>query len=174
MTENERFDMDKDIQYPDEEQIRSEIKAIMDRGLPERQNFCRRSVQIFTGPGLDVIFYRAKLIFLGSFLICLFLSQLCLMIGNFTEYSEYLVLMMYPLLHLIFHGLSCWAEEQSEVIELKMSGGTEQYVPAGSTCSRPLRPFPGKNVLYLGNCRSLGGFVSDPVRMREECQHLYI
>ena len=121
MTENKRFDMDKDIQYPDEEQIRSEIKAIMDRGLPERQNFCRRSVQIFTGPGLDVIFYRAKLIFLGSFLICLFLSQLCLMIGNFTEYSEYLVLMMYPLLHLIFHGLSCWAEEQSEVIELKMS-----------------------------------------------------
>lgn len=121
MKEKERFDMGKDVPYPDEEQMRSEIKVIMDRGLPRRQSIWKKWGQIFTGPGLDVIFYRAKLIFLGSFLICLFLSQLCVLIGNFTAYSEYLILMLYPLMHLIFHGLSCWVEEQSEVIELKMS-----------------------------------------------------
>lgn len=109
------------MEYPDDKRIRQEIDMILDKGLPCRKSRSERLREIFIGPGIPVIFYRAKLIFCGSFLLYLLLAWFCYMAGSRAACGEYMILMMYPLLQMIFHGLSCWAEEQYEIVELKMS-----------------------------------------------------
>lgn len=110
-----------EVLYPKEEQVQIQVSQILDKGLRSKEPWQNRVKEILIGPGLSVIFYRSKLIFVGSFLIYLFLVYFCDFMGNFVAQKEYLAILAFPILHLIFHMLSYWAEEQDSIIELKDS-----------------------------------------------------
>uniref|UniRef100_UPI004056EAA2 hypothetical protein n=1 Tax=Agathobacter sp. TaxID=2021311 RepID=UPI004056EAA2 len=112
---------DFEILYPSEKQITMQIDRILDEGLKKKEPWAARIKELLIGPGLPVIFYRAKLIFIGSFFLYVLLVGVCEYIGTFVAYKEYIAILIFPMLHLIFHMLSYWGEEQESVIELKES-----------------------------------------------------
>lgn len=67
-----KYKNDNSIMYPSEEQISREIEQILDRSRIQKSSLMEIIKAMFIGPGLSVIFYRFKLILLGSFLIYLF------------------------------------------------------------------------------------------------------
>lgn len=116
-----KYKNDNSIMYPSEEQISREIEQILDRSRIQKSNLMEIVKAMFIGPGLSVIFYRFKLILLGSFLIYLFFGLLCQQFVSWVkvENSEYMTMLLFPMLHLVFQSLSLWSEEQEEMIELK-------------------------------------------------------
>lgn len=110
-----------EILYPSEEQMTVQIDEILDKGLKRKEPWTTRVKELLIGPGLSVIFYRAKLIFMGSFFLYVLLMGVCKYIGELVTYKEYIAIVVFPMLHLIFHILSYWSEEQEVVIELKES-----------------------------------------------------
>lgn len=107
--------------YPSEQQKQLQLDEILQKGLPHEEVKRERMKALLLGPGLSVVFYRAKLIFAGSFFLYLILLVLCNYLGRFVSNEEYFALLAFPMSHLIFHMLSYWAEEQDEIIELKES-----------------------------------------------------
>lgn len=107
--------------YPSEKQKQFQLDEILEKGLPHEATKRERMKELLLGPGLSVVFYRAKLIFAGSFFLYLILLFLCSYLGSFVSNEEYFAILAFPMLHLIFHMLSYWAEEQDEIIELKES-----------------------------------------------------
>lgn len=110
-----------EIEYPDEEVQKAQIQMILEKSMPAKKTFSERLKETYVGPGLGVIFYNGKLVVAGSILIYVMVFFLMFHIEEFVKYKEYLALMMFPLMHLIFYSLSYWAEEQSEIVELKHS-----------------------------------------------------
>ena len=110
-----------DIRYPSEYQINMQINQILDKGFHEKQPYFKRIRELFIGPGLPVIFYHAKLILMGSFFLYLLLVELCRYLGSFVSQEEYFAIVSFPMMHLIFHMLCYWNEEQDVTIELKES-----------------------------------------------------
>lgn len=112
---------DRKVLYPSEEQVRIQMNQILEKGLQPKEPWTNTIKERLIGPGLSVIFYRSKIIFAGSFFIYLFLVYFCYFMGSFVRHQEYLSILAFPMLHLIFHMLSYWSEEQDEIIELKES-----------------------------------------------------
>ena len=110
-----------EVIYPSETQKQFQLDEILKKGLPHEEVKRERMKDLLIGPGLSVVFYRAKLIFAGSFFLYLILLFLCSYLGRFVSNEEYFSILAFPMLHLIFHMLSYWAEEQDEIIELKES-----------------------------------------------------
>lgn len=110
-----------DIVYPDEEVQKAQIQMILEKGMPPKKTFLERLKETYLGPGLRVIFYNGKLVVAGSLVIYAMIFLLSFCVEQYVEYKEYLALMMFPLMHLIFYSLSYWAEEQEEIVELKHS-----------------------------------------------------
>ena len=111
------------IVYPSDEQVNQQINFILDRSRIKRRNTLEVIRTTFIGPGLSVVFYRFKLILLGSFLIYLFLAFFCQLLASYIEleHTEYMVMLLFPMLHLVFQSLSLWSEEQEEMVELKQT-----------------------------------------------------
>lgn len=107
--------------YPSKQQKQLQLDEILEKGLPQEEVKRENMKELLLGPGLSVVFYRAKLIFAGSFFLYLILLVLCNYLGRFVSNEEYFAILAFPMLHLIFHMLSYWAEEQDEIIELKAS-----------------------------------------------------
>lgn len=114
-------EQDLKVVYPYESQMKMQMDQILEKGLQPKVTWSDRVKELLIGPGLSVIFYRSKLIFAGSLLIYLFLVYFCDFIGNFVTHKEYFAILTFPMLHLIFHMLSYWSEEQDAIIELKGS-----------------------------------------------------
>ncbi len=110
-----------EVIYPSEKQKKLQLNEILEKGLPHEEVKREHIKELLLGPGLSVVFYRAKLIFVGSFFLYLILLILCSYLGKFVSNEEYFSILAFPMLHLIFHMLSYWAEEQDEIIELKES-----------------------------------------------------
>lgn len=110
-----------EVIYPSETQKQFQLDEILEKGLPHEEVKRERMKDLLIGPGLSVVFYRAKLIFAGSFFLYLILLFLCSYLGRFVSNEEYFSILAFPMLHLIFHMLSYWTEEQDEIIELKAS-----------------------------------------------------
>ncbi|MBQ4057326.1 MAG: hypothetical protein IJD40_00160 [Lachnospiraceae bacterium] len=110
-----------EVIYPSETQKQFQLDKILEKELPQGEVKRERIKDLLIGPGLSVVFYRAKLIFAGSFLLYLILLFLCGYFGRFVSNEEYFSILAFPMLHLIFHMLSYWAEEQDEIISLKES-----------------------------------------------------
>lgn len=110
-----------EVIYPSEERMQMQVDEILEKGLQTKKPWHQRVKELLIGPGVSIIFYRSKLIFAGSFWIYLFLMCLCDFMGQFVEHQEYLAILAFPMLHLIFHMLSYWSEEQDAIIELKES-----------------------------------------------------
>lgn len=107
--------------YPSKIQKQLQMDEILEKGLPRKELKRERIKELLLGPGLSVVFYRARLIFAGSFFLYLILLFLCDYLGSFVANEEYFAILAFPMLHLIFHMLSYWTEEQDEIIELKES-----------------------------------------------------
>lgn len=110
-----------DVIYPSETQKQFQLDEILEKGLLHEEVKRERMKDLLIGPGLSVVFYRAKLLFAGSFFLYLILLVLCNYLGRFVSNEEYFSILAFPMLHLIFHMLSYWVEEQDEIIELKGS-----------------------------------------------------
>lgn len=119
MTENKKYMAD--VAYPDEKAQRAQIQMILEKSMPAEKTFFERLKETYVGPGLSVIFYNGKFVVAGSMVIYGILCFLTRRMEQHVQYEEYLALMMFPLLHLIFYSLSYWAEEQSDILELKHS-----------------------------------------------------
>lgn len=104
-----------------EKQIEEQISCILEKSLPPREKGIEKLKERFVGPGLSVIFYNSKLIFVGSLFVYFGLVYFCDFIGNYVKHKEYFTILLYPLFHLMFHMLSYWAEEQEAIIRLKES-----------------------------------------------------
>lgn len=113
--------MNLKIPYPDKERQTNSINFILDQGLPQKQPRTDYLRDVFIGPGLNILFYRSKLILGESVLLYVFLLLLCSQIGIVADQEEYLMILLFPIMHIAFHNLSCWAEEQDSIIELKES-----------------------------------------------------
>lgn len=109
------------VVYPSAEQKQLQMETILEKGLPRKVPKAERIKELLIGPGLSVVFYRAKAIFAGSFLVYLVLLAVCDYMGSFVANEEFFAILAFPMLHLIFHMLSYWAEEQDEIVELKGS-----------------------------------------------------
>ena len=110
-----------EVIYPSETQKQFQLDEILEKGLLHEEVKRERMKDLLIGPGLSVVFYRAKLLFAGSFFLYLILLVLCNYLGRFVSNEEYFSILAFPMLHLIFHMLSYWVEEQDEIIELKGS-----------------------------------------------------
>jgi hypothetical protein len=110
-----------EVIYPSEKQKQLQLDEILEKGLPHEDTKKNRIKELLLGPGLSVVFYRTKLILTGSFFLYLSLLFLCSYLGRFVSNEEFFSILVFPMLHLIFHMLSYWAEEQDEIIELKES-----------------------------------------------------
>ena len=110
-----------DVIYPSETQKQFQLDEILEKGLLHEEVKRERMKDLLIGPGLSVVFYRATLLFAGSFFLYLILLVLCNYLGRFVSNEEYFSILAFPMLHLIFHMLSYWVEEQDEIIELKGS-----------------------------------------------------
>ena len=91
------------IVYPSDEQVNQQINFILDKSRIKRRNTLEVIRATFVGPGLSVVFYRFKLILLGSFLIYLFLAFFCQLLASYIEleHTEYMVMLLFPMLHLV-------------------------------------------------------------------------
>lgn len=109
------------VVYPSEEQMNQQINSILDKSRIKKRSALEMIRATLIGPGLSVVFYRFKLILLGSFLIYLFLAFLCQQLAYYVEIEnkEYMMMLLFPMLHLVFQSLSLWSEEQEELVELK-------------------------------------------------------
>lgn len=117
------YEIENSIVYPSDEQISLQIDRILDKSQIKRRSASEVIKATFIGPGLSVVFYRFKLILFGSFLIYLFLAYLCQLLASCIklEHTEYMVMLLFPMLHLVFQSLSLWSEEQEEMVELKQT-----------------------------------------------------
>ena len=117
------YEIKDSIRYPSDEQMSLQIESILDRSQIKRRSASEVIKATFIGPGLSVIFFRFKLILFGSFLIYLFLAFICQLLASCIklEHTEYMVMLLFPMLHLVFQSLSLWSEEQEEMVELKQT-----------------------------------------------------
>ncbi len=113
--------MNLKIPYPDKETQTNSINFILEQGLPQKTSVIERLKDIFIGPGLDILFYRSKLILTECILLYLVLVFLFAQLGIIAGGKEYFIIFLFPIMHNVFYSVSCWAEEQESVIELKQS-----------------------------------------------------
>ena len=72
-----------EVIYPSETQKQFQLDEILEKGLLHEEVKRERMKDLLIGPGLSVVFYRAKLLFAGSFFLYLILLVLCNYLGRF-------------------------------------------------------------------------------------------
>jgi hypothetical protein len=99
-----------EIDFPTDEEIEQQKNIILQKAFPEQR--IRRL-------GIREVFYQCKMTVLISLLIYFILMFFCgtINLGN----NGFIVLAIFPLTYFSFYFLSLFAEEQSEVIQLKQS-----------------------------------------------------
>jgi hypothetical protein len=108
-----------DVEYPNSEEKQNSINCILEATYTEKNNMHKKITNLFVGPGLDIVFYRSKLLIVTSIFLYLFAGILGhISVGNIIS-SEYFVMLLFPIVNVSFFALSIWSEEQSEIIELK-------------------------------------------------------
>ena len=110
-----------DIEYPTQIEKQNSINFILDATKKEEQPLITRLKNLFLGPGINVIFYQSKLLVLMSLAIYLFAISLGYISFSINDYisSEYMIIIMFPVINVSFFALSMWNQEQSAIVELK-------------------------------------------------------
>lgn len=110
-----------DIEYPTQIEKQNSINFILDATQKEEEPLITRLKNLFLGPGINVIFYQSKLLVLMSLAIYLFAISLGYISFAINDYisSEYMIIIMFPVINVSFFALSMWNEEQSGIVELK-------------------------------------------------------
>ncbi len=110
-----------DVDYPDEITIRKEKDLILEMALPEKKSVLEKLKDIYWGPGPSVVFFKCGSAWMIGIMVYLVVLGWCACMANWVQYKEFLPLMAFPILYLVFAVISYWSEEQSEVIELKQT-----------------------------------------------------
>ncbi|MBR1742801.1 MAG: hypothetical protein IJ733_13220 [Lachnospiraceae bacterium] len=142
----EEFEIKKmEVEFPTELERRREREQILRKALPERENVFFKLKRIYLGPGLRVIFYHCEGSLAAAFFLYLCTGFLCYMTGGDFEQKAVMSMVVFPLSFFLFSYLSCFMDEQEEIIELKRS---LHYSLGYLLC---LRMFYAGIVMILGN-----------------------
>lgn len=106
------------IEYPDESEIQLQKEIILQSALPEKESLAKRLKAMYYGPGLKIIFYRCTTIWIILVLLYLGALVLCLGSRDVRQTQLSIVFFAFPALYLGFSYLSCFLDEQQEMVEL--------------------------------------------------------
>lgn len=107
-----------EVEFPDEEELRTRTDAILDAALPQR-SLAERLKKIYFGAGPKTVFYHCGEAWLLMLFLYAGLCLFCWKAGNHAETQFAISALAFPLCYLTFWFVCCWLEEQEEVVELK-------------------------------------------------------
>ena len=111
--------MKMEIDYPSDEQVRSEIDHIVAQGLPRRKSIWKRIRGVYFEPGFGIVFYHCNSAWVSEISLYLAVAIFCRMFAADVSKQAVLVFLAFPLLYLLFSFVSCRLEEPEEMLELK-------------------------------------------------------
>lgn len=103
----------------DEQLVEERVRRIVDLGMPKKQSFWAKLKETYIGPGPRVVFYHSRSSIALGLLLYPVILKLIFMVGTDIVYREYMILLAFPVLHLILLILGNWAEEDEHMLEIK-------------------------------------------------------
>lgn len=110
-----------DVEYPSDLEITQQKEYILSKALPKKQSLWEKIKNIYWGPGIKTIFYHCESAWLITALVYLALCFGNKAVSQDSNTQMALSLLEFPICYLLFSFLSCWLDEQEEVLELKNS-----------------------------------------------------
>ena len=118
---NERKIKKMDVEPLSKQEITWQTEQILNQVLPEKRSIWDTLKKIYLGPGLRVIFYHCESAWLVTVFIYLGICAVCLGFRRNALATMGFSVMAFPMCYLVFSFISCWLEEQEQMIDLKNS-----------------------------------------------------
>ncbi|MDO4169373.1 MAG: hypothetical protein Q4D45_05660 [Lachnospiraceae bacterium] len=110
-----------EVEFPTDIEIEGQKDMILHEVFPKKKSLWERIKEIYWGPGLKNIFYHCESAWLITAFVYMGVCFACKLAEEEPKLQTVIAMMAFPVCYLAFAFVSCWLEEQEEVIELKSS-----------------------------------------------------